>query len=203
MRRLVALSAALALSLQLAPSAGRADIVGPPPRWARGGEGERYVPDARHPFLAGGLTLLGASSPDDLTILIGGTGTAGVEIPTGRSWTFVPRIHLSAADGGRSGSVTWTRLALDARLSTASGGMSKYSEVGLGMGLLNSPVMVRDPTSETGRDQRYCGTPFAQVVLGWRGVPDEARVLMMEFVLALGTGHDSPAAIEAVVGMEF
>jgi hypothetical protein len=165
--------------------------------------GGRYVPEGLHPFLAAGFSLLGASSLDDLTILRGGVGTAGLEIPTGRWWTFVPRLHVSAAQSGEKGALTWTRLALGGRFSNARESMSSYAEIGLGMGLLNYPLPAAIASSESHPEQGYCGTPFVQGAFGWRGVPDQARVLMVELDIAVGTGVESPAAIEAVVGMEF
>lgn len=211
-------TSAFALSLALTPSPARATppsrdpsgqvartLAGPIPRWLGGGDGgERYAPPEPRGFVGGDFILLTASSSHD-ALLLGRLGdlTGGVEFPTRQSWTFVPRLHFSIADGGSAGRIRWTRLALDGRLSTIQGGTLSYEEVGVGMGYFDYPVTVTDLAYMSHTEQRSCGTPFAQATIGKRGVPNEGPPLMVEFIVALGVGAESPGAISLVAGIEF
>jgi hypothetical protein len=157
-----------------------------------------------HLFLGGGFVLLVSSGTRD-PLVLGRVGelVGGAELATGREWTLVPRVHFSTASGGGVGAIRWTRLAIDGRMSSRSGAFMNYQEFGVGMGYCEYPVSIIDARFNSRIEERFCGTPFAQYVLGKRGVPFESAPLMIELVVAAGIGAAHPSEIALVAGIVF
>ena len=185
------------------PDAPRArSIVAPARAWFGGGS-ERWAPERPHVFLAGGYALISTESLVNAWLLPGWNATGGVELPVGKSWTLVPRVHFSGANGDNTGNILWARLALDGRLSTSRGGVITYYEAGPGFGVIDSPVSVTGADFSSHSEQRTSGTPFLQIVSGLRGDPDQAPAFMTELIFVLGLGAERPGTLEWVVGIEF
>src|SRR5262245_40990034 len=160
-----------------------------------------YHPTGPHPFIAGGVGLVSTESLTNAFFLGSWNLTGGVEIPAMRWLSVVPRLHLQSAKGGRNtGSIHWTRLGIDGRVSGTRG---SYYEAGLGIGLLDSPVYDWVGVTEVRRRHVQRGTPFFQFVGGRRFSPDEGPSLITEVIIALANGYESPAGLELVLGISY
>jgi hypothetical protein len=183
--------------IRAAPAPSR--TIWPSPRRSFGGE-PVYEITRTHPFVAGGLGLMTSESLTNAWMLAGWNVTAGVEIPVRRSWSLVPRAHLGGATGTNTGSIHFARIAVDGRVPTRGGA---YSEAGLGIGVLDSPVSVTDSLYQSHEEQRWSGVPFAQLVAGLRGNPEDGPAFMTELTAVLGLGAERPAELAVAVGVQF
>ncbi len=130
--------------------------------------------------------------------------------PRGRSSTAARRLparHRGRASqhgpAHRTGSIRWTGLALDGRVSRTAGRLRTYQEAGAGAGLLDAPVSTVDAAGAAHRGQRKSGSPFVQWAGGWLTVPATGPAFMMEVVAATGWGAERAASIELHAGIAF
>jgi hypothetical protein len=198
----LALPLSIVLLAGAAAGAGASDISRTmrTPRGFGGGGSEPYTVDRRHTFYEGGVAL-----PSSATALFAGgwTVSAGLELPVTAKWSMLPRLHVTGARVEPSGSLDLLRLGLDGRWSSRSGGLIRYQEAGLGMGLADVPVTVAGPNASTHSEQRSSGFPFLQLVGGLRGDPDLAPAFQVEIILGAGLGVERPTTLEALIGIAF
>ncbi len=162
---------------------------------------ERWSPTRPHGFVLGGLSFLGVDLP-------GGTGwtlTGGGEMPmSDGAWTLVPRVSLSGAGTDYSGTLFLGRATLDGRLTNERGGILYHTEAGVGVGLVDRPIQVWDSYLEPPRVQQTTKGAFVfQFVQGMRSDPERGNGFVIEFLFAIGSGHDSISALELAAGVGF
>jgi hypothetical protein len=165
-----------------------------------GGNYESYTPSRPRGFFEAGI---GLPSSTGIWLSQGWTLSAGAELPVASSWSLVPRVHGTGASTEAEGTLNWFRFALDGRLSQRRGRMISYQEAGIGIGILDAPVVSTLPDGSRHLEQRSSGSPSFQLVGGASSDPELGPAFHIEFVWATGLGVERPGSLELLVGLGF
>lgn len=161
-------------------------------------------------FVTLDAAILGGTSQDNGWFAAGGGLGGGAMVPMGDRWTLVPRAQFDFCTGVSFanlaiGHVHWVRAGADARL----GRHWAYAEAGLGMSVIDMPVLTGPFTSRR-EEQRWLGAPYMRIGVGLRAIPHAdgsastgSTPLLAELSGTAGLGPVRPLGFEFGIGTEF